>query len=95
MKYNVDEIIKKMPNDKNDDYIVYWEDSNGNANYHEDYYIDGKTALELFETKRLDGKVKAVELLYDPQEDEELEDRILLRQLVKSVIDFGFMKMYV
>ena len=95
MKYNIDEILNKMSKDKNDDYIVYWEDANGNEHYHEDYYLDGKTALKLFEAKRLDCKVRAVELLYNPQEDEELEDRIILRQIVKSVIDLGIMGMKV
>ena len=92
MKYNIEKILKNMAKDKNDDYKVYWEDAKGDHITEE--YLNGKDASEMYNVKRLDTKIKYVELQYDPVEDTELQDRIVLMNTQKHPIRIGLTVFY-
>ena len=96
MKYNTDLILDQIRNDYNDDYLVYFETSDGYYFANDvDYFLTGKTALEYYKELCDDFKVKYVELLYDPAQDEELEDRIVLMSCEKKVFDIFGNKVYI
>ena len=92
MIYNTEEILKNITSDKNDDYKVYWETERGD--FITEDYLTGPEAIVMFTRLKMQCKVKYVELQYDPQEDEELEDRIILDSVEKREIDLFGHKIY-
>ena len=94
-KYDIKDILENIKKDYNDDYLVYFETKNdsGYAN-DEDYWLTGKTALEAYEDLCNDFKVKYVELQYDPAEDDDLENRIILATCDKKSFDIFEVTVY-
>lgn len=93
MKYDIKSLIDNLKNDKNDDYKIYYEDEKGD--HISPDYLTGKEVLEQFNKKKKDSHCKYAEIQYDPQEDEELEDRIVLIKTNKREVDLFGIKLYI